>query len=107
MKSELQHLRVKDKTCDVVLGHPGQLMGEHILQTNEPQHGLLGNLLGQRVANHMEFNVTLALLQLKSEISSGEVQHTHSKNNCNLCTQMVENCCIKLGAHFLGSNKLP
>lgn len=32
----MQHLRVKHKARDVVFGHPWQLVGEHILQANEP-----------------------------------------------------------------------
>ena len=87
------NLRVKDKTCDVVLGHSGQLVGEHILQTNQPQHGLLGYLLGQGVPNYVELYVTLSLFQLKLKTITSKVQHR--KHNCNLCTEMEENCYLK------------
>lgn len=57
------NLRVKDKPCDVLLWHPGQLMGKHILQPHQPNQYLLVGLLVQGVAHDVKFNHAPALLQ--------------------------------------------
>lgn len=63
-QSPLQrHSRVKDQARDVLLRHSRKLVGEHVLQTDQPHHDLLVGLLVQGVADHVEFDHPPALLQ--------------------------------------------
>lgn len=55
---------VKNKASYVLHGHLWQLVGEDILQSDKPQHGLLGDALGQRVSHQEEFNGAACFLLL-------------------------------------------
>lgn len=39
------HSRIEDEPCDVLLGHAGQLMGEHVLEADQPHQDPLIGLL--------------------------------------------------------------
>lgn len=56
------HSRIKDQPCDVLLGHPGKLVGEHVLEADEPHQDPLIGLLVQGVADDVEFDHPPALL---------------------------------------------
>lgn len=57
----MHHLRVKDKPCDVLFWHSGQLMGEHVLESDQPHQDLLIGFLIQGIADHVKFNHAPAL----------------------------------------------
>ncbi len=54
--------RIKDQPCDVLLGHAGQLVREHVLEADEPHQDPLVGLLVQGVTDNVEFNHAPALL---------------------------------------------
>lgn len=54
--------RIKDQPCDVLLGHAGQLVREHVLEADEPHQDPLVGLLVQGVTDNVEFNHPPALL---------------------------------------------
>ena len=57
-------LGVKHQPGDVLLRHPGQLVGEDVLEGNQPQHGLLGHFVRQAVGNAVESDHSFPLLDL-------------------------------------------
>lgn len=64
-----QYSRIKDQPSDVLLGHAGELVREHVLEADEPHQDPLIGLLVQRVTNNMEFNHPPALLQTGSFVT--------------------------------------
>ena len=62
-------LWVKHQPGDVFLGHPGQLMREDVLESNQPQHRLLGDFLRQRIGHAVELDHAFLLLQLGSLVT--------------------------------------
>lgn len=55
--------RVEDEPGDILLGHTGQLVREHVLQPHQPHEHLLVGLLAQGVAHHVELDHTPPLLK--------------------------------------------
>merc|ERR1719312_34889 len=69
-------LGVKHQPGDVLLGHPRQLMGEHILKGDQPEHRLLGHLVSQTVSDAVEADHSLPLLYL-GRLIPGRVLREH------------------------------
>ena len=57
-------LGIENQTRDVFLGHSWQLVAKHVLQRDEPEHGLLGNLFRQGVGYAVKLNGIPLLLLL-------------------------------------------
>lgn len=66
---ESAYLRIKYQPCDVLFGHARQLMGENILQADQPHQNLLVGFLGKRVSDDVELYDATPLLQSGSLIA--------------------------------------
>lgn len=63
------HPRIEDQPRDVLLGHAGQLVGEDVLEADEPHEDPLVGLLVEGVADDVELNHAPALLQTGSFVA--------------------------------------
>lgn len=63
------HSRIEDQPRDVLLGHAGQLVGEDVLEADEPHEDALVGLLVEGVADDVELNHAPALLQTGSFVA--------------------------------------
>lgn len=64
-----RHSRIEDQPRDVLLGHAGQLVGEDVLEADEPHEDALVGLLVEGVADDVELNHAPALLQTGSFVA--------------------------------------
>ena len=81
--------RVKDQPRDVLLGHAGQLVREHVLEADEPHQDPLVGLLVQRVTDHMELNHPPALLETGGLVAcrvSRQQAGLHRSGGCKITT---------------------